>query len=99
MDQDKLKQFKTQLESLRGELEAGIRDESGQTDAVKLDGTLGRLSRMDAMQSQAMARAPATSTATIVAGGKRAATRRAGHVWSVRSLSRTDCRRTARSAT
>lgn len=57
MDQNKLNQFRARLEALRDELETTIRDETGQTDIVQLDGSLGRLSRMDAMQSQAMARA------------------------------------------
>jgi DnaK suppressor protein len=57
IDQDNLNQFKIRLEAMRTELETAIRDESGQTDSVKLDDSLGRLSRMDALQSQAMARA------------------------------------------
>jgi DnaK suppressor protein len=55
MHPDKLKLFKNRLEDIAAALRAGIADASGQTDVVKLDGTMGRLSRMDAMQSQAMA--------------------------------------------
>jgi DnaK suppressor protein len=55
MDNEKLQNFKKRLEEMAAELREGIADASGQTDVVKLDGTMGRLSRMDAMQSQAMA--------------------------------------------
>jgi len=47
--------FATSLEEKAFELESAIADPSGHAAPVKLDGTLGRIARMDEMQSQQMA--------------------------------------------
>lgn len=51
-------QLNTLLEQLQSQLQAIAADESGSTDAVELDQSMvGRLSRVDAMQHQEMAKA------------------------------------------
>jgi len=52
---DKLIDFATRLEELIVTLEAAIADPENHAAPVKLDGSLGRLARMDEMQSQQMA--------------------------------------------
>ncbi len=48
--------FKERLETMRAELVALIESSSNETDPVQLDqASIGRLTRMDAMQRQAMA--------------------------------------------
>lgn len=49
--------YKNKLLRLQAELDAAIADEEGQTATVHLDGSMGRLSRNDALQSQQMAMA------------------------------------------
>jgi DnaK suppressor protein len=44
-----------QLEALKSKIEADLADADGMAGVVKLDGVMGRISRMDAMQSQQMA--------------------------------------------
>ena len=56
MNEFEIDAFRTQLEKLRAELEAPDAASEGTTDTVVLDQTsVGRLSRMDAMQGQQMA--------------------------------------------
>ncbi len=55
MNPDQLEKQKEKLIALKVELETAITNESGQTGIVHLDGSIGRLSRNDAMQSQQMA--------------------------------------------
>ncbi len=52
-----LGQFKTQLESLLIELTKSLGDTTKGSQPVKLDEPIGRLSRMDAIQQQQMAKA------------------------------------------
>ena len=54
MGQETQDKFKKQLEEMAAELRASL-DKTDATDAVQLDTSIGRLSRMDAMQSQQMA--------------------------------------------
>jgi DnaK suppressor protein len=54
MDQETQHKFKKQLEEMAEELRASV-NKTDATDAVQLDTSIGRLSRMDAMQSQQMA--------------------------------------------
>ncbi len=55
MDDDTLQTFRSQLEALRGELQQLEQVGDDATQTVELDQTrVGRLSRMDALQSQAM---------------------------------------------
>jgi DnaK suppressor protein len=46
---------RTRLEALKTSIETDLEDEDGMTDTVQLDGVMGRISRMDAMQAQQMA--------------------------------------------
>lgn len=55
MDQEIQNRFKQQLEELLAELTAEIGANSDATAAVQVDSSIGRLSRMDAIQSQQMA--------------------------------------------
>lgn len=55
MDAEQLNRFKVQLEELAAELKAGLETKSEATAAVQLDTSIGRLSRMDAIQSQQIA--------------------------------------------
>jgi DnaK suppressor protein len=54
MDAEKLEKFRGLLDRLVIELRAAL-SEKGATEPVQLDTSIGRLSRMDAMQSQLMA--------------------------------------------
>ncbi len=55
MTVDQLIDVATRLEELACELETSASDPTGSAAPVQLDGTLGRVSRMDEMQSQQMA--------------------------------------------
>jgi DnaK suppressor protein len=55
MDSAAVERFKKKLETLAAELRESLADKSGATAPVALDSSIGRLSRMDAMQSQQMA--------------------------------------------
>ena len=55
MDQQLLSKFQKQLETMRVELRESLEDKTGSTAPVELDTSIGRLSRMDAIQSQQMA--------------------------------------------
>jgi DnaK suppressor protein len=55
MDPTTLAQFKKQLEEMEATLTAAVDGKSEATAPVKLDTSIGRLSRMDAIQSQQMA--------------------------------------------
>jgi DnaK suppressor protein len=57
MNPEQLEKQKEKLLALKTELETAITDESGQAGIVHLDGSMGRLSRNDALQSQQMAMA------------------------------------------
>jgi DnaK suppressor protein len=52
-----LKKQKEKLIALKAELEEAVADESGQAGIVHLDGSMGRISRADALISQQMAMA------------------------------------------
>jgi DnaK suppressor protein len=54
MDAEKLEKFRSLLDESAAELRAAISQREA-TQAVRLDTSIGRLSRMDAMQSQQMA--------------------------------------------
>lgn len=54
MDSDKLEKFRNLLNRLSVELRAGLSQRDA-TEPVQVDTSIGRLSRMDAMQSQQMA--------------------------------------------
>lgn len=55
MDQATLDQLKQRLETLEAELRAAVTGKADATAPVTLDTSIGRLSRMDAIQSQQMA--------------------------------------------
>ncbi|MHB1309661.1 MAG: TraR/DksA family transcriptional regulator [Limisphaerales bacterium] len=55
MDQTTLERFKRQLEGMEAELSAAVEGKGDATAPVTLDTSIGRLSRMDAIQSQQMA--------------------------------------------
>ncbi len=55
MDSGKLEHFKKQLEEMEVELSAAVEGKAEATAPVTLDTSIGRLSRMDAIQSQQMA--------------------------------------------
>lgn len=55
MNPEQLERQKEKLLALKAELETAIADEGGSTGIVHLDGSMGRLSRNDALQSQQMA--------------------------------------------
>jgi DnaK suppressor protein len=55
MTPEQLQDHREQLESLKTKLESDLADADGMAGVVKLDGVMGRISRMDAMQSQQMA--------------------------------------------
>lgn len=56
MSPDRFEYFRAKLETLVAELEAELEgDEKESEKVVELDASIGRLSRMDAMQSQQMA--------------------------------------------
>lgn len=52
---EKIEKFRQMLEKLAAEVRASLSESSDQTKPVALDSSIGRLSRMDAMQSQQMA--------------------------------------------
>jgi DnaK suppressor protein len=55
MDQATLERFKKQLEELEAELRDAVDGKADATAPVPVDSSIGRLSRMDAIQSQQMA--------------------------------------------
>lgn len=55
MDPVTLERFKQQLEEMEAELSAAVEGKADATAPVELDTSIGRLSRMDAIQSQQMA--------------------------------------------
>jgi DnaK suppressor protein len=55
MDQEKLEHFKHRLEDMFSELRETVESKTDATATVELDGSIGRLSRIDALQSQQMA--------------------------------------------
>ena len=55
MDQTKLERFQKQLEELEAELRDSVEGKADATAPVQVDSSIGRLSRMDAIQSQQMA--------------------------------------------
>ncbi len=50
-------QTRVRLEQMRGELQEAIEGTTGASKTVELDGSTGRLTRMDALQQQSMAQA------------------------------------------
>ena len=57
LSQAQLEELKGDLLQLRVDLGITLSDEGGRSDTVDLDQPIGRLSRMDAMQQQEMAKA------------------------------------------
>lgn len=57
MNPEQQQHLHERLKTLKSELEADLADSDGMAGIVKLDGVMGRISRMDAMQSQQMAKA------------------------------------------
>jgi DnaK suppressor protein len=55
MSPDQLAHFSSKLEALADELRASLNEGKNEAAPVALDTSIGRLSRMDAMQSQQMA--------------------------------------------
>lgn len=55
MDATTLERFKKQLEEMEAELSAAVEGKADSTAPVQVDSSIGRLSRMDAIQSQQMA--------------------------------------------
>ncbi|MBI4326724.1 MAG: TraR/DksA family transcriptional regulator [Chloroflexi bacterium] len=55
MDATTLQRFKKQLKEMEGELSAAVEGKADSTAPVQVDASIGRLSRMDAIQSQQMA--------------------------------------------
>ena len=55
MDAATIETFKKQLEAMAAELSAAVEGKTDATAPVMLDTSIGRLSRMDAIQSQQMA--------------------------------------------
>ena len=55
MDSDQLEKYRGQLELLRTEIQADLDASKEASEVVELDTSIGRLSRMDAMQNQQMA--------------------------------------------
>lgn len=55
MDDATLERFKQQLEELEAELRDSVEGKADATAPVQVDSSIGRLSRMDAIQSQQMA--------------------------------------------
>jgi DnaK suppressor protein len=55
MEPDRILYFRERLETLRVEVNDYLDSSKGASDAVQLDTSIGRLSRMDAMQDQQMA--------------------------------------------
>jgi DnaK suppressor protein len=61
LDAAQLEDFRRRLETLRGELARVVEGSAVAVRPVSLDEPIGRLSRMDAMQQQEMARANRTA--------------------------------------
>jgi DnaK suppressor protein len=57
MDATTIDRLKRQLEARQADQREAVRDQAGATAPVQLDTSIGRLARMDAIQSQQMARA------------------------------------------
>ena len=55
MDPTTLERFRKQLEEMEAELSAAVEGKADSTAPVQVDSSIGRLSRMDAIQSQQMA--------------------------------------------
>ena len=55
MDPERLEGYATQLTALKSELQSEIDQSAAESSPVQLDGTMGRISRMDAMQVQQLA--------------------------------------------
>ena len=55
MDTDRLDHFRSRLGSLEDKIRAGMESSKDASGVVQLDTSIGRLSRMDAMQNQQMA--------------------------------------------
>lgn len=55
MDQSQREIFRKRLAEMETELQEGLSEKGDATAPVQLDGSIGRLSRMDAIQSQQMA--------------------------------------------
>ena len=55
MDSDQLEKYHVQLESLRTGIQTDLDASKEASEVVELDTSIGRLSRMDAMQNQQMA--------------------------------------------
>ncbi|MFP6886683.1 MAG: TraR/DksA C4-type zinc finger protein [Opitutales bacterium] len=55
MDADRIAFFRERLKSIAGEIEAFLETSKDSAGVVELDTSIGRLSRMDAMQDQQMA--------------------------------------------
>ena len=55
LSEDQLERFQTLLEELKAELNEGLESNVEDANTVELDTSIGRLSRIDAMQSQQMA--------------------------------------------
>ncbi len=55
MDADRITYFRERLKSLADEIEAFLEGSEDSAGVVELDTSIGRLSRMDAMQDQQMA--------------------------------------------
>ena len=55
MDNDRIHYFRRRLENLANEINEDLQASRDSADIVKLDTSIGRLSRMDAMQNQQMA--------------------------------------------
>jgi len=66
LDAEQIEYFGKKLVDLREELERQLIDHESSSATVDLDQPIGRLSRMDAMQQQAMAKANRTRAATRI---------------------------------
>ena len=55
VDNTLLEKFQRRLEAMEGELIEAVEDKTGATATVEVDTSIGRLARMDAIQSQQMA--------------------------------------------
>ncbi len=55
MDPKRLEGYASQLTTLKTELQAELAQSASEANPVQLDGTMGRISRMDAMQVQQLA--------------------------------------------
>ena len=57
LSEDQIETLRTALLALQRDLRVTLADEGGRSETVDLDQPIGRLSRMDAMQQQEMAKA------------------------------------------